>query len=72
MIIGPEFDLATDFSEGLAAIRVGDKWGYINKDGKLKIDFLFDRAKPFCEGMAAVSINDKWGYIDKFGIRFFN
>ena len=30
------------FSEGLAAVRIGEKWGFIDQDGKLVIDFRDD------------------------------
>lgn len=30
------------FSEGLAAVRKGDQWGFINTEGKLVIDFRSD------------------------------
>lgn len=30
------------YSEGLAAVRKGDQWGFIDKDGKLVIDFRSD------------------------------
>ena len=35
-------DEITPFSEGLAAVRVGEKWGFIDQDGKLVIDFRDD------------------------------
>ena len=35
-------DEITPFSEGLAAVRMGSKWGFINKDGQLVIDFRDD------------------------------
>lgn len=35
-------DKIAPFSEGLAAVRVGEKWGFIDKDGKLAIDFRDD------------------------------
>ncbi|WP_223209986.1 WG repeat-containing protein [Picosynechococcus sp. NKBG042902] len=34
MVINPQFDSAGSFSEGLAAVRVGDRMGYINKEGE--------------------------------------
>ena len=30
-VIKPQFDYAGTFSEGLAAVRIGDKYGYISK-----------------------------------------
>src|SRR5207249_1477743 len=45
------------FHEGLAAVRLGDKWGYIDKQGMLVISPRFDRASMFAEGLAAVEID---------------
>ena len=59
--------MGSDFSQDVASIRVDNKWGYINKDGKLVIDYLYDKAKSFKEGLAPVCINNKWGYIDLKG-----
>ena len=36
------YDEVAPFSEGLAAVRVGDQWGFINEDAKLVIDFRDD------------------------------
>src|SRR5580704_212376 len=36
-VIKPQFDEADSFSEGLAAVRVGAKYGYIDKQGKIVI-----------------------------------
>ena len=34
-LIAPfEFDLAESFSEGLALVKIGDKWGYIDRQGR--------------------------------------
>ena len=47
------------------------KWGYINKDGEVVIDFQFDWADCFSEGLARVRIGNrntgKWGFVDKTG-----
>lgn len=37
-----EVEEIAPFSEGLAAVRVGEKWGFIDQDGKLVIDFRDD------------------------------
>lgn len=66
-IIPHEFDLVYHFNSGLAPVRKGGKWGYINKDGKLIIPYLFDDANPFSEGFAVVKLNEKKGYIDTKG-----
>ena len=45
LLIAQELDALDEiapFSEGLAAVRIGDKWGFIDKDGKLVIDFRDD------------------------------
>ncbi|NNK18208.1 MAG: WG repeat-containing protein [Maribacter sp.] len=36
------YDEIAPFSEGLAAVRVGNEWGFINEDAKLVIDFRDD------------------------------
>ena len=54
-------------------MKIGDKWGYIDKSGKIVIEPQFDDASSFSEGLAAVCLGDycplrgKWGYIDKSG-----
>ena len=35
-------DEIAPFSEGLAAIRKGNEWGFINKEGQLVIEFRDD------------------------------
>ena len=65
--INPQFDHAGEFSEGLAVVWIGDKWGFIDKSGQYKINPQFDYAQEFSEGLAGVRIGDKWGYIDKSG-----
>ncbi|MBI1791033.1 MAG: WG repeat-containing protein [Acidobacteria bacterium] len=62
-----EFDATQDFSEGLAAVRSQDKWGYIDPAGRLVIEPRFNEATAFSEGLAAVKSNSTWGYIDPTG-----
>lgn len=56
-----------NFSEGLAAVQISNKWAYINKTGKLVIKPQFNDAREFSEDLAAVYINNKSGFIDKTG-----
>jgi hypothetical protein len=38
----------------LFPIRVGAKWGYIDKKGQVFVSPSFDAAEPFCGGLAVV------------------
>ena len=37
-----DIDEVAPFSEGLAAVRVGNQWGFVNENGELVIDFRDD------------------------------
>ncbi len=66
-VIVPEFEDASNFSEGLASVKIGDKWGYINKAKEIIINPAFDRAFEFNNGVARVVIKSKIRYINKSG-----
>ena len=53
--IAPQYEDAGPFSEGLAPVKKGGKWGYIDEDGKTVIPFQYDLAFPFSEGKAVVA-----------------
>ena len=63
----PEIPLKTKTCGDLWPVKQGNKWGYIDKTGRLIIPFKFDAADDFSEGLAAVEIKEKTGYIDKTG-----
>ncbi|TVP66921.1 MAG: serine/threonine protein kinase [Nodularia sp. (in: Bacteria)] len=78
IIIQPQFDLAGEFSEGLAAVnfgaqkslfslKKGGKWGYIDMSGQLVIPPQFDAAEKFSEGLTLVQTGEKFDYINKSG-----
>ena len=67
-VIGPRYDQAGPFREGLALVQLYGKWGFINKTGESVIPFRFEKAISFSEGLAAVQLNGKWGFIDPSGI----
>jgi serine/threonine protein kinase len=67
-LVTPEkFDFVQVYFEGMANVRLNDKWGYIDEKGKLIIDLIYDHADYFMDGLAAVKIGKKYGYIDKTG-----
>lgn len=55
------------FADGLAAVRKGGKWGFIDKTGKVVVSISYDTVGAFYEGLARVCKGNKWGYIDKTG-----
>ena len=61
------YDDVCDMSEGMIAVKLNGKWGYINETGKLIIPFVYDEAGYFSDGLAAVAIGIAWGLIDKAG-----
>lgn len=75
------YDGGLSFSEGFAAIRLGELYGYIDKRGRTVVKPQFYTAKPFSEGMAAVQLEkghritrsafiryqSKWSYVDTRG-----
>jgi hypothetical protein len=67
--ITPSFDWAYDFHEGLAAVEVGDKVGYIRRDGTFAIPPVHKRASgiDFAEGLVAIRVKGKAGFMDRKG-----
>lgn len=57
----------TNFSEGLMAVSVDTRVGYLNRRGEWAIHPKFNSGRAFSEGLAAVKIGEKFGYIDKAG-----
>lgn len=64
-----EWDFGFPFSEGLACVvNKENKRGYIDKNGKLIIDFLWcHEAQPFQNGKACIGSGDSWSIIDNSG-----
>ena len=57
--IKAKYDEAKSFSNGLGAVCKDGKWGYINEDNTLVIDYQFDDASYFSdEGSTLVSSNE--------------
>jgi hypothetical protein len=67
-IIPPKYDyVGRVFFDGLAWIRLGDKWGFINEQGKVVVPPVYDEVRVFDFGFAQVKLNGKWGVVDQQG-----
>lgn len=72
-IIAPKYEDAYVFSEGLAAVKKNGKWGYVNENDEVIIDFKYSFVNSFKEGKAIVARDDDtskdmnicWGFVDK-------
>lgn len=68
LVIQPQFDAVSDyFSEDLGLFKIGEKWGFFNKDRKIVIEANFRFLENFSEGLATACKNNKCGFIDKTG-----
>ena len=54
MTINAQFDDVGSFVKGLAPVRQGKHWGYIDPTGKFVINPQFDDAAEFSDGLAPV------------------
>ena len=71
LVIGPRFQSAWPFSEGLAVVGVSsggcDVLRFIDRSGQYAVPGEFERAQSFSEGLACVGTRDRCGYIDAAG-----
>ncbi len=67
-IIASGFDDAYGFYEDYAAVKKNGKWGYIDKNGDLVVDFIFDKATAISDGSAWVIYKGKTGRLNIGGL----
>lgn len=68
VVIEPQFQAASAFSDGLASVRKEGLFGYIDKRGEWVIPPRFQYANDFSEGLAGVPLGENgWGFIDRTG-----
>lgn len=66
--LSQKYDFVSCFDKyGLALIGEQAKFGYLDKNGKVVVPFIYDKGNPFSEGKAAVKRNKKWGFVDSIG-----
>lgn len=62
-----QFTDAKAFSEGLAAVKLNQKWGYVSKQGEVKVPYEYDEANDFLNGSSVIRKGKKYGLIGKKG-----
>lgn len=62
-----EFDQITYKAEGMLGVKKGEKYGYLDSNMNIAIEFNFDQIQPFHFGVALVKIREDWFLIDKLG-----
>ena len=60
-----KYDEINDYYQGLALVKSGDKWGYIDKEGNVKVPIIYEAANNFGgEKIAKVKKDGLWGYVN--------
>ena len=67
IVIPARFRTVSCFQEGLAGVKLGGRWGFIDRAGTFVIEPRFLSAQGFFDGLAAVKLDDKWGFVDRGG-----
>lgn len=49
------------------AVSDNGRYGFVDRSGRIRVDFLYRDAKGFASGLAPVRKGDRWGYIDAAG-----
>lgn len=65
--IEPQFDIASDFVEGRAFVKLNGKYGYIDLTGRMVVEPKYSSVGRFSEGLAWVKIGEKIGFINRDG-----
>ena len=71
-VIQCKFDYIRDYSEGVFATCLDDKWGYIDIQSNVVIPFIYDDLGPLINGLAYACIDGHRMIIDKYGINIFD
>jgi len=65
--VGETYEDARPFNGGWAAVKKNGKWGFIDTEGTVQIDYQFQDALSFGGHLAAVKTEEGWGYISLKG-----
>lgn len=71
IVVPPLYDCGFDFTEGLAAVRLGQTWHYIDGAGRTRISCPeCEAVKPFRNGRARIIRGGRRREIDRTGREF--
>lgn len=66
-----DYNGAYSFSNGVAAVRIGRQWGYIDTAGKMVVDPLFDDLKPMsAQGMTFGKTDMGWTLLSFYKYKY--
>jgi hypothetical protein len=68
-VIKPQFEVGKDFDKdnGLARIKIGEKWGYVSKTGEVTYPKDTEIYEDFFDGLARGRQNGKFGFLNAKG-----
>lgn len=66
-LTGFKYMVFGQFIEGVAKVRIGDKYGFMYPTGKIAVPIKFDYCEDFFNGYAIIQQSNKWGAIQKDG-----
>ena len=68
IVVGPVFEDARPFSEGLAPVRLNGRWGAINAKGQVVIECIYENlGLKFSEGRIIFSAGNRTGVLARGG-----
>ncbi|WP_165392206.1 WG repeat-containing protein [Pseudomonas tructae] len=68
VIVAPTLELQPTYHEGLAPVRIDNKWGFMDRQGQLQIPARYTKVDGFSMGLAGACLTpDSCGYIDTKG-----
>lgn len=63
-----KYDSLGMYSDNMLVAKVGDKYGFLNEEGKENVPFIYSQTHDYSEGLAAVvDEHGKFLFIDKLG-----
>ncbi len=62
-----KYDWVENFHDGFAKVKLNEKWGFINEQGKEICEIKYDMVYCFVNGLLIVKLNGKYGFISEPG-----
>ena len=61
----PRFQEIHDMAEEFIGVKIDNRWGFVDINGKLRIANRYENVGPYNEGLAPIRILNRWGYVNK-------